>query len=98
MQLHWGKEYLFSVIPDHIQPRLKEAVVDPHYNAEEPFPHINGETGEVIAETHMPGIVRVSRKKLRRLLGWETGLNIMVFSLSRLWFVQLELTLLVLLT
>ncbi|KAE8551371.1 hypothetical protein TMatcc_001314 [Talaromyces marneffei ATCC 18224] len=77
MQLHWGKEYLFSVVPDYIQSRLKEALVDPHYNADEPFPHINGETGEVIAEAHMPGLVRVSRRKLRRLLGWGTGLKIM---------------------
>lgn len=78
MQLHWGKEYLFSVIADHIRSRLREALVDPHYDADEPFPHINGETGEVIAEAHMPGIVRVSRRKLRRLLGWETGMNMMV--------------------
>lgn len=80
MQLHWGKEYLFSVVPDYIQSRLKEALVDPHYNADEPFPHINGETGEVIAEAHMPGLVRVSRRKLRRLLGWGTGLKIMVLT------------------
>ncbi|KUL86963.1 hypothetical protein ZTR_05766 [Talaromyces verruculosus] len=77
MQLHWGKEYLFSVVPDHIQSRLKEAVVDPDYDADEPFPHVNGETGEVIAEVHMAGIVRVSRRKLRRLLGWKAGLNVM---------------------
>ena len=98
MQLHWGKEYLFSVVPDHIQSRLKEAVVDPDYDADEPFPHVNGETGEVIAEVHMAGIVRVSRRKLRRLLGWKAGLNVMVFSLSRLWFVQLELFLILSLT
>ncbi|EED15660.1 monooxygenase, putative [Talaromyces stipitatus ATCC 10500] len=77
MQLHWGKEYLFSVIPNHIQSRLREALVDPHYDAYGPFPHINGNTGEVIAEVHMPGIVRVSREKLRKLLGWETELNMM---------------------
>uniref|UniRef100_A0A093USH3 Zeaxanthin epoxidase, chloroplastic n=1 Tax=Talaromyces marneffei PM1 TaxID=1077442 RepID=A0A093USH3_TALMA len=53
----WGMEYLFSVVPDYIQSRLKEALVDPHYNADEPFPHINGETGEVIAEAHMPGLL-----------------------------------------
>jgi hypothetical protein len=98
MQLHWGKEYLFSVVPDHIQSRLKEAVVDPHYDADEPFPHVNGETGEVIAEVHMAGIVRVSRRKLRRLLGWKAGLNVVVFSLSCLWFVQLELFLILWLT
>jgi hypothetical protein len=80
MQLHWGKEYLFSVVPEQIQSRLGEALVDPHYDADEPFPHINGGTGEVIAEVHMPGTVRVSRRKLRRLLGWKTGLNMMVLS------------------
>jgi hypothetical protein len=54
-------------------------VVDPHYDADEPFPHINGESGEVIAEAHMPGLVRVSRRKLRGLLSWETGLDMMVY-------------------
>lgn len=86
MQLHWGKEYLFSVLPNHIRLRFKEAMVDPHYDADEPFPHINGETGEIIATTSMPGLVRVSRKKLRNLLGWETKLNISVLILFAYFF------------
>lgn len=67
-------------------------MVDPHYDADEPFPHINGETGEVVAEAHMPGLVRVSRRKLRRLLGWKTGLNMMVslppFYFNRISFIS----------
>lgn len=78
MQLHWGKEYLLGVLPEHIQSHWKDATVDPHYDADEPLPHINGATGEIIAGTSFPGVVRVSRKKLRKLLGWRTQLNIKV--------------------
>ncbi|CRG89130.1 hypothetical protein PISL3812_06166 [Talaromyces islandicus] len=68
MQLHWGKEHLFKLLPERLHSRFDEALVDPHFKEDLPFPHINGETGEVIAEIHMPGLVRVSRGKLRKLL------------------------------
>ncbi|QKX59694.1 uncharacterized protein TRUGW13939_06834 [Talaromyces rugulosus] len=68
MQLHWGKEHLFKVLPESLRLRFDEVLVDPHFKDDLPFPHINGETGEVIAEIRMPGLVRVSRGKLRKLL------------------------------
>lgn len=78
MQLHWGKDHLFKVLPESLRLRFVEVLVDPHFKDDLPFPHINGETGEVIAEIPMPGLVRVSRGKLRKLLAGGKHLNIQV--------------------
>jgi hypothetical protein len=78
MQLHWGKEHLFKVLPESLRSRFDEALVDPHFKKDLPFPHINGETGEVLAEIHMPGLVRVSRGKLRKLLSGGEQITIQV--------------------
>lgn len=78
MQLHWGKDHLFKVLPEGLRSRFDEVLVDPHFKDDLPFPHINGETGEVIAEIQMPGLVRVSRGKLRKFLSGGEQINIQV--------------------
>jgi hypothetical protein len=85
MQLHWGKEHLFKVLPESLRLRFDEVLVDPHFKDDLPFPHINGETGEVIAEIQMPGLVRVSRGKLRKLLSGGQQITIQVSISSFEW-------------
>lgn len=78
MQLHWGKAFLLQLLPESLQRRLAEAWVDPHYHSNEPIPHVNGATGQIIGDVAAPDLVRVSRKKLRTLLGSDQGPNIKV--------------------
>jgi hypothetical protein len=82
MLLHWGKDFLMKTLPVDLQLRFEEALVDPTYNGLDniPIPHVNGETGEVMARIAMPGLVRVSRKKLRNFLTSKRDLNISVRS------------------
>ncbi len=63
-------------LPADLEARFRETLVDPTYGGNDPIPHINGETGEVMKRVEMPGLVRVSRKKLRTFLGQD--LNILV--------------------
>lgn len=68
-------------LPSDLQARFDETLVDPTYggnNDAAPIPHVNGETGEVMARIAMPGMVRVSRKKLRKLLTSKRDVNIAV--------------------
>lgn len=80
MLLHWGKDFLFRNLPEDVQLRFDEALVDPTYKGMDKFavPHVNGETGEVMARVAMPGMVRVSRKKLRNFLTAKRDLDISV--------------------
>jgi len=82
MLLHWGKEFLMRTLPADLQARFHESLVDPAYDGtrDEPIPHVNGDTGEVIDRVAVPGVVRVSRKKLRALLTSGRDLNIAVRS------------------
>ncbi|EXJ76522.1 uncharacterized protein A1O5_01030 [Cladophialophora psammophila CBS 110553] len=78
MLLHWGKDFLMRMLPEDLKERFKETLVDPAYDGTEgiPIPHVHGETGEVMARIAMPGMVRVSRKKLREFLTSKQDLNI----------------------
>lgn len=78
MLLHWGKEFLMKTLPADLQGRFDEALVDPRYDGSQGIPHVNAATGEVLARIAMPGMVRVSRKKLRELLTSNRDLNISV--------------------
>lgn len=80
MLLHWGKDFLMRTLPEDLQLRFEETLVDPKLNGAEnvPIPHINGQTGEVMARIAMPVLVRVSRKKLRNWLTSKRDLNISV--------------------
>lgn len=80
MLLHWGKDFLLSVLPPALQARFKEVLVDPVYDGtkQTTIPHVNAETGEVLASVAMPGMVRVSRKKLRNFLTSTEDLHIEV--------------------
>lgn len=80
MLLHWGKDFLLSTLPPNLQARFDETLVDPQYNGAEgiSIPHVNGETGQVMAKIAMPGMVRVSRKKMRSFLTSNGDLNISV--------------------
>ncbi len=81
MLLHWGKDFLMKTLPPSLQARFDETLVDPKYQGAEedpPIPHVNGETGLVMARIAMPGMVRVSRKKLRTFLTSNRDVNIVV--------------------
>ena len=78
MSLHWGGEFLNTVLPPHLRDRLEEINTDPRHDfaSDEGFVQCDGLTGEVLMV--MPGVMprRVSRRKLRGLLG--EGLEIEV--------------------
>ena len=78
MSLHWGGEFLSTVLPQHLRDRLEEINTDSEHDfaSESGFVQCNGETGEVIMI--MPGVMprRVSRRKLRGLL--SEGIDIEV--------------------
>lgn len=68
MFLHWSKDYLFQVIPDHLQQQFPTVLADPHYTANEPIPNVHGISGDILGTVTTPVLTRVSRKKLRDLL------------------------------
>jgi len=78
MSLHWGGEFLPTVLPPKLRDRLEEINTDPEHDfaSEEGFVQCNGLTGEVVMV--MPGMMprRVSRRKLRGLL--SEGLDVEV--------------------
>ncbi|KAK4893287.1 hypothetical protein LTR27_008410 [Elasticomyces elasticus] len=76
MMLHWGKDWLFRSLPPDLQDRFAETLCDPSYQGTQPIPHVNGQTGDVISTVEVPGLVRVSRKKLRNFLSSKRDLNI----------------------
>ncbi|RVX72410.1 hypothetical protein B0A52_03598 [Exophiala mesophila] len=76
MLLHWGKEFLMSILPPELQARFDETLADPWYKGGDGIPHVNGATGEVLGRVVMPGLVRVSRKKMRNFLTSDGRLNI----------------------
>ena len=78
MLLHWGKEFLMSILPPELQARFDETLADPWYKGGDGIPHVNGATGEVLGRVVMPGLVRVSRKKMRNFLTSDGRLNISV--------------------
>ena len=80
MLLHWGRDFLMRTLPPDLQARFNDTLVDPAYDGTNdiPIPHVNGETGEVMARIAMPAMVRVSRKKLRTFLTSKGDLNISV--------------------
>lgn len=69
-------------LPADLQARFHETLVDPAQDGSQnlPIPHVNGATGEVMAEIAMPQMVRVSRQKLRSFLTSKGDLHISVCS------------------
>jgi hypothetical protein len=88
MFLHWGKDFLIRNLPADLIARFSETLVDPTYSGNDPIPHINGETGEIMKEVEVPGLVRVSRKKLRTFLTKGQDLDISVSYLRTMMLMQ----------
>ena len=78
MSLHWGQNYLSKLLPQDLQNRLRDSFVDPHYYGNDPVPHINAQTAQIIGTVSTPLMHRVSRKKLRHILSIDQGLDIKV--------------------
>jgi hypothetical protein len=78
MAMHWGGEFLSTVLSPELRSRLHEIDTDPHHDNSKDGGYVqcNGETGEVLVV--MPGVMprRVSRRRLRGLL--SEGVDIRV--------------------
>lgn len=87
MSLHWGGEFLSQILPPGLYDRLHEAHVDPEYDfsGDEGFVQCDGESGEVILL--MKGVMprRVSRRRLKGLMGEgiDVEVSCFLFLLSR---------------
>jgi hypothetical protein len=71
MTLHWGSSHLSSLLPAPLLTRLPEAYADPTLSpdAVTGLPVYNGATGELVVEMGAERPMRVSRRKLRALVG-----------------------------
>lgn len=67
-----------STLPAELQDRFDETLADPWYKGGDGIPHVNGATGKVMGRVQMPGLVRVSRKKMRNFLTSDGRVNISV--------------------
>lgn len=77
--MHWGKEFLLPILPENLQHKFPlEVLVDPNCDSDEPIAHVDGSNGQVLAEITMPGMSRVSRRKLRNWLTSNGSLNLVV--------------------
>ena len=78
MSMHWGADFLSSILPDDIIDRLHEIDTDPYHDSSRDAGYVqcNGETGEVLVVMKSSTPRRVSRARFRRLL--SDGFNIEV--------------------
>ena len=78
MSMHWGAEFLSSVLPADLVDRLHEIDTDPYHDASKDAGYVqcNGETGEILVVMKSSTPKRVSRARFRGLL--NDGLNIEV--------------------
>lgn len=78
MSMHWGAEFLSSILPADKIDRLHEIDTDPYHDSSKDAGYVqcNGETAEVLVVMKSSTPKRVSRARFRRLL--SDGLNIEV--------------------
>ncbi len=71
--MHWGLPFLKRLLPADLCTRLRETQCDPsHQNGEDESVYLyNSKTGEQLKELHGPGMIRISRGKLRKLCSSE---------------------------
>jgi 2-polyprenyl-6-methoxyphenol hydroxylase-like FAD-dependent oxidoreductase len=68
--IHWSTPLLKRLLPPALHGRLREAYCDPFYEYNQPVettPIYNGKTGQLLKELSSPGMIRVSRSRLRAL-------------------------------
>ena len=70
MSMHWGTEFLESILPTDTIHRLHEINTDPFYDASKDAGYVqcNGETGEILVVMKSNTPKRVSRARFKRLL------------------------------
>ena len=78
--MHYGSPAINSCLPDHLIRRLPETWCDPQLKLTggwgDYVPHYDGRTGKLLFKVPAANPVRVSRRKLRRLMA--EGLHIQV--------------------
>lgn len=69
--LHWALPALTELLDDELKSGLREAICNPYldFNADvECLPCYNGNTGELLFKSPLPGSRRISRQRLRKVL------------------------------
>lgn len=69
--IHWAMPLFQKLLPEHLVEKLPEALCNPNqvFDEEtETLPVYNGETGQLLFQSKVPGARRVSRQRLRALL------------------------------
>ncbi|KAK3352130.1 hypothetical protein B0H65DRAFT_144999 [Neurospora tetraspora] len=75
--LHWALPIFSSLLPSSILSQFDKAICNPHLNFDEwaeTLPMYNGETGDMLFKSAVPGSRRITRRGLREVL--SEGLDI----------------------
>lgn len=70
--IHWSVPMLEKLLPATLYARLPEVLTDPCHPNKKIFEAVsiyNGQTGELLRDTGMPGMIRVDRNRMRKLCG-----------------------------
>lgn len=67
MGIHWAIPMLKNLLPEDLFARLNEAQNDPSLKPQpqDVFRMYDGRSGEILKELPVPGMIRVSRRKMR---------------------------------
>lgn len=69
--IHWALPLFYSLLPPSILANFDKAICNPHLNFDdwaETLPMYNGETGDLIFKSAVPGSRRITRRGLREVL------------------------------
>ena len=72
--IHWAMPLFKKLLPEHLVERLPEGLCNPNLEFDEEaesLPAYNGETGDLLFKSRVPGARRVSRQRLRALLATD---------------------------
>jgi hypothetical protein len=77
MSIHWSLPMLKSLLPEELFARMRTVQANPHIEYKNEVMRLyNGNDGKILKEIPTPGVIRVSRKKLRALC--SEGLDVIV--------------------
>ena len=79
MTLHWGNENIVKALPSELQARIREAWADPHFQNDVEgcnFPAYSAHIGDELFNVPIPDGMRVSRRKLRKLLAEGLAIHV----------------------
>jgi len=82
MGIHWAIPMLKSLLPEDLFARLNEAQNDPslELQPQDVYRIYDGRSGEIFKELPVPGMIRVSRRKMRAFC--SQGIDVQVSGIT----------------